>query len=84
MAYRKIHLNGVTYEYTVGRTHVKIKNIGAVRKDEIGRLVIAEEHGYFQENPRKNIEVSPADIVRFIQSHQVQTTKQEFGPPLSK
>lgn len=44
MSYRKIEVKGKTYEYTVGRTHTKIKGIGAFLNQEIGETV--EVHDY--------------------------------------
>jgi hypothetical protein len=32
MTYRKIDVNGTTYEYTVGRTHIKVRGLGALPK----------------------------------------------------
>lgn len=36
MSYRKITVDGIQYEYVVGKTHVKIKGIGVWPKEEIG------------------------------------------------
>lgn len=33
MSYRKIEVDGDTYEYTVGRTHVKVRGWAAVPKE---------------------------------------------------
>lgn len=31
MGYRKIVVDNTTYEYTVGRTHIKVRGMGAVQ-----------------------------------------------------
>lgn len=36
MSYRKITVDGKEYEYTVGRSHVKIKGVGVWPKEEVG------------------------------------------------
>lgn len=33
MAYRQVQVDGDTYAYTVGRTHVKVRGWAAVRKE---------------------------------------------------
>jgi hypothetical protein len=36
MSYRKIIVDGNEYEYTVGKTHIKIKGMGVFPKEEHG------------------------------------------------
>lgn len=36
MSYRKITVDGQEYEYTIGRTHVKVKGVGVWPKEEVG------------------------------------------------
>ncbi len=36
MSYRKLTIDGKEYEYTIGRTHTKIKGLGAFTNEEIG------------------------------------------------
>lgn len=36
MSYRKINVDGKEYEYTVGKTHVKVKGVGVWPKEEVG------------------------------------------------
>jgi len=38
MSYRNITVDGIKYQYTVGKTHVKIKGLGVWPKGEIGEL----------------------------------------------
>jgi hypothetical protein len=49
MSYRKITVDNIEYQYVVGKTHVKIKGIGAWPKDQVGhvhdeRLTVVEPH----------------------------------------
>lgn len=39
MSYRKIEVNGKTYEYTVGKTHLKIRGLGVIDKQSIGTKI---------------------------------------------
>ena len=36
MSYRKIEVNGKSYEYVIGKTNTKIKDIGVFLNDRIG------------------------------------------------
>lgn len=36
MSYRKIEVDGVQYEYVIGKTHVKIKGVGVYLKEDFG------------------------------------------------
>jgi hypothetical protein len=57
MAYRKIDVNGKTYEYTIGRTHLKVKGMGAVLKEQVGHIV-----------DEKTVIVTPKHVSDFIQA----------------
>ena len=46
MAYRKITIDGTTYEYVVGKTHVKVKGVGIWRRDEVGHEVDGKRNKY--------------------------------------
>jgi hypothetical protein len=68
MAYRKIQVDGKPYEYTVGRTHVKVRHMGAVPKDQVGVPVCTS--GADSQNPgnkTSQLKVSPADVANWIQ-----------------
>lgn len=62
MAYRKIEVDGLTYEYTVGRTHVKVKDVGVATREEVGQLID------ILDSETKKLAVKPADVARFIRS----------------
>lgn len=40
MSYRKITVDGKEYEYTIGRTHVKVKGVGVWPKEEVGEITV--------------------------------------------
>ena len=39
MSYRKITVDGKVYEYTIGKTHTKIKGIGVWKNEDVGHNV---------------------------------------------
>ena len=39
MSYRKITVDGKEYEYVVGKTHVKVKGVGAWQKEQVGFVI---------------------------------------------
>jgi len=38
MGYRNINVNGQDYQYIIGRTHTKIKGLGAYRNEDVGQI----------------------------------------------
>lgn len=65
MAYRKIEVDGKSYEYTIGRTHVKVKGVGVATLDEVGRQIDVENY-CDADSWTTNTAVQPADVARFI------------------
>ena len=61
MSYRKLEVNGQTFEYSVGRSHVKIRYVGAFDKREIGYVLNDWE-----------VRVRPSDIANFIKEKNLQ------------
>lgn len=62
MPYRKIEVDGITYHYTVGRTHVKVRGVGAATIEEVGRRV------YVEKSDTNKTAVQPADVAHYIRS----------------
>ena len=58
MSYRKIEVDGKTYEYVIGGGFTKIKGVGVFLNERIGR-----QHLY------DTYEVTPATIKKLIQQH---------------
>lgn len=67
MSYRKLEVDGETFEYVVGKTHVKIRGMGAFLLEEVG-----EPKTFYDETPTgKVIEyvqyfVKPKNVRDFI------------------
>lgn len=55
MSYRKLEIDGRVIEYSIGKTHTKIRGIGAYNNRQIG-LVISD----------REVRVRPSDLAAFI------------------
>lgn len=55
MSYRKIEVDGQEYEYSVGKSYVKIRYVGAFDKHDVGYVIDDRE-----------VRVRPGDIASFI------------------
>lgn len=40
MSYRKIEVDGVVYQFTIGKTHVKVRWLGSWPKKDIGEITV--------------------------------------------
>lgn len=71
MSYRKLEVDGTTYEYSVGKTHTKIRHVGAYKNKDVGRIVQSKcscgSSGCF-EDTYDVIRVHPSDLVNFIKT----------------
>lgn len=70
MSYRKLNVNGQTFEYSVGRTHTKIRHVGAFKNEEIGAerqsgICHCGSRGCDYAVPF-SLQVLPKDIANFI------------------
>lgn len=78
MGYRKITVDGVEHQYTVGKTHVKVRGMQAVPKETVGIVETRTRYceccnepltvlGYTEEQATyKVLLVRPSDIADFI------------------
>ena len=64
MAYRKIDVDGATYEYTVGATMLKVKGFPAVDRNTVGETVWIDDV--------EKVMVSPRHVADWIR-HQVKS-----------
>lgn len=79
MGYRNITVDGVPHKYVVGKTHVKVRGMNAVRKEEVGTIVYITDSCeccgepmsilYDDYEPRPTLQVAPADIEKFIRAN---------------
>lgn len=60
MSYRKLEVDGQIFEYSVGRSHVKIRYVGAFDRREIGYVIDERE-----------VRVRPGDIAEYIKKNKL-------------
>lgn len=78
MSYRTVTVDGKDYQYVVGKTHVKIRGLQAVLKEEVGKERKAPEYCeccgeplsalYSDYVPPKRLQIHPEDVVAYIKS----------------
>jgi hypothetical protein len=84
MSYRNIEVNGKSYGYSIGRSHVKIRGEGFSKlflKSEIGQpLAWTETHVVTPANIRSAILGEPGPKEFRCEEHGVSTTKLDVDP----
>lgn len=83
MSYRKIEVNGKTYEYVVGRSHVKIRgpNLSKVLpKAQVGQPIGEDRYVVSPANIRNIVLGKPGAKVFFCAEHMVATTSLDYDP----
>lgn len=73
MSYRKIEVDGTVFEYSIGKTHTKIRGVGAYKNEDVGKKVThgitpcgcdgctCEPYEFYDV-----LEVHPKDLASFI------------------
>jgi hypothetical protein len=83
MSYRKIEVNGKTYEYVVGRSHVKIRgpNFSKVlTKAEVGQPIGKDRYVVSPANIRNVVLGRPGTVEFVCTDHDVATTGLDYDP----
>lgn len=57
MSYRKLDVDGTVFEYSIGKTHTKIRHVGAFDNREVGYVISDRE-----------VRVRPSDIAALIKA----------------
>lgn len=60
MSYRKIEVDGQVFEYSIGKTHTKIRGVGAFQNHEVGYVISDHE-----------VRVRPGDIAALIKQNEL-------------
>lgn len=68
MSYRKIEVDGKTYEYSIGKTHTKIRHVGAWKNEDIGSILQVITKDCAPWEYVNCLQVTPKDLVWFIRS----------------
>ena len=73
MGYRNINVNGQDYQYVIGRTHTKIKGLGAYRNEDVGQIqkyVMYNDITDEFETHEDGVIVRPSDVALMIKGLQ--------------
>ena len=71
MSYRKLEVDGVTYEYSIGKTHTKIRHVGAFSNTDVGIKKTVK----WGEETFNDVQVRPSDLASFIKFHKLKPKK---------
>lgn len=71
MSYRKIEVNGKTYEYSIGRTHTKIRGVGAYKNEDVGKEYNISDSFCADWETYKALQVRPSDLASFIKRNKL-------------
>jgi hypothetical protein len=77
MSYRKLVIDDQTFEYSVGKTHTKIRGVGAYLNTQVGSIAQSKcscgSSGCF-EDTYEVIRVRPSDIAAFIKTQNLKVS----------
>jgi hypothetical protein len=76
MSYRKIEVDGNLYEYSIGKTHTKIRHVGAFKNEDVGKVEYATLYNSLAdefETEYRSVQVRPSDIASFIKMKRLKT-----------
>ena len=62
MSYRKVVVDNQVFEYSIGKTHTKIRHVGAYPNDEVG----VRTQKYWAGELINTVQVRPSDLANFI------------------
>lgn len=75
MSYRKLEVDGNVFEYSIGRTHTKIRGIGAYKNEDVGNLyqngTCSCGCGGCDYDIPFNLQVHPKDLAAFIKRNKL-------------
>lgn len=75
MSYRKIEVDGHMFEYSIGKTHTKIRGVGAYPNGEVGSIQMSDycscgsRAGNCDLGATMTLQVRPSDLAQFIKIH---------------
>jgi hypothetical protein len=76
MSYRKIEVDGAVFEYSIGRTHTKIRGVGAYPNGEVGNYNV--NHGQeWWDSPDGSFQVRPSDLAAFIKRNKLKVKSED-------
>ena len=70
MSYRKLEVDGNVFEYSIGKTHTKIRGVGAYENKRIGNYRTKSEYDWW-DSPDGSFQVRPSDLASFIKQNKL-------------
>ena len=74
MSYRKLEVDGQVFEYSVGKTHTKIRGVGAYKNEKVGQLQTSLWYNDITdefEHETNGVQVRPSDLASFIKRNKL-------------
>jgi hypothetical protein len=74
MSYRKLDVDGQVFEYSVGRTHTKIRGVGAFQNEKVGKIltqIMFNDLTNEFETESIGVQVRPSDLSDFIKRNRL-------------
>lgn len=65
MSYRKIVVDDQVFEYSIGKTHTKIRHVGAFKNEEVGNYHVNGNQEWW-DSPDGSFQIRPSDLASFI------------------
>jgi len=67
MSYRKLEVDGQVFEYSIGKTHTKIRHVGAFKNEEVGNDHVNRSQQWYDPGYRDiSFQIKPSDLANFI------------------
>lgn len=76
MSYRKIEVEGQVFEYSIGKTHTKIRGAGAYKNEDVGNYNV--NHGQeWWDCPSGSFQIRPSDLASFIKRNRLKVKSED-------
>lgn len=76
MSYRKIEVDGTVFEYSIGKTHTKIRGVGAYENTKIGNYRTKSEYDWW-DTEAASLQVRPSDLADFIKRNKLKVKSED-------
>ncbi len=77
MSYRKLEVDGQVFEYSIGKTHTKIRGVGAYKNEDVGNIRMSSycscgsHSGNCGFDVPMSLQVRPSDLASFIKRNKL-------------
>jgi hypothetical protein len=76
MSYRKLEVEGQVFEYSIGKTHTKIRGVGAYENTKIGNYRTKSEYDWWDTHAA-SFQVRPSDLASFIKQNKLKVKSED-------